>query len=72
MRHDDIDQDMRNLAFDLFYWFSRFEFVLTTAGWNVKPGRPQLGARKWLLNGKEGSMEIAATRSISAILPFNR
>lgn len=28
MRHDDIDQDMRNLAFNFFYWFSRFEFAL--------------------------------------------
>ncbi|MBA4090236.1 MAG: hypothetical protein C0494_06550 [Sphingobium sp.] len=28
MRRDDIDQDLRNLAFDFFYWFSRFEFAL--------------------------------------------
>lgn len=28
MRHDEVDQDMRNLAFDFFYWFSRFEFAL--------------------------------------------
>lgn len=28
MRHGDTDQDMRNLAFDFFYWFSRFEFAL--------------------------------------------
>ena len=28
MRRNDIDQDTRNLAFDFFYWFSRFEFAL--------------------------------------------
>lgn len=28
MRREDIDLDMRNLAFDFFYWFSRFEFAL--------------------------------------------
>ena len=28
MRRGDIDQEMRNLAFDFFYWFSRFEFAL--------------------------------------------
>lgn len=28
MRHNDIEQDMRDLAFDFFYWFSRFEFAL--------------------------------------------
>lgn len=28
MRRDQIDQDLRDLAFDFFYWFSRFEFVL--------------------------------------------
>ncbi|WBQ17731.1 hypothetical protein [Sphingobium yanoikuyae] len=28
MRRDEIDQDLRALAFDFFYWFSRFEFAL--------------------------------------------
>jgi hypothetical protein len=28
MRLDEIDQDLRDLAFNFFYWFSRFEFVL--------------------------------------------
>lgn len=28
MRREDIDQDLRNPAFDFFYWFSRFEFAL--------------------------------------------
>jgi hypothetical protein len=28
MRHDDIPTDLRESAFELFYWFSRFEFAL--------------------------------------------
>jgi hypothetical protein len=28
MRLDEIDKDLRDLAFNFFYWFSRFEFVL--------------------------------------------
>lgn len=46
MRHDEITQDLRNLAFDFFYWFSRFEFALKDApylendkvGARAKPG----------------------------------
>jgi hypothetical protein len=33
MRHDEIDQGLRNLAFDFFYWFSRFEFALKERGY---------------------------------------
>jgi hypothetical protein len=28
MRQSEVDQDMRDLAFQFFYWFSRFEFAL--------------------------------------------
>ncbi|EPA8366055.1 hypothetical protein ACQ676_001547 [Vibrio fluvialis] len=28
MRKEDIQSDLKNLAFDFFYWFSRFEFAL--------------------------------------------
>jgi hypothetical protein len=31
MRHNDISDDLRRLAFDFFYWFSRFEFALKEA-----------------------------------------
>ncbi|MGE5501170.1 MAG: hypothetical protein ACM3W4_04515 [Ignavibacteriales bacterium] len=32
MRHDDVPDDLKRLAFDFFYWFSRFEFALKEAG----------------------------------------
>lgn len=33
MRHDQIPDDLKRLAFDFFYWFSRFEFALKEAGY---------------------------------------
>ena len=33
MRHDDIPKDVREQAFDFFYWFSRFEFALKERGY---------------------------------------
>lgn len=46
MRQDEISQELRDLAFDFFYWFSRFEFALKEApyleddkvGARAKPG----------------------------------
>jgi len=32
MRHDDIPDELKRLAFDFFYWFSRFEFALKEGG----------------------------------------
>lgn len=31
MRNDDIPDDLKRVAFDFFYWFSRFEFALKEA-----------------------------------------
>lgn len=31
MRQDEISRELRDLAFDFFYWFSRFEFALKEA-----------------------------------------
>lgn len=40
MRREDISTDLRELAFDFFYWFSRFEFALKENGFlrNEVPG----------------------------------
>jgi hypothetical protein len=35
VRHDDVAADLRELAFDFFYWFSRFEFALKENGYLV-------------------------------------
>lgn len=42
MRHDQIPDDLKPLAFEFFYWFSRFEFALK-ANWYLKS--EQEGAR---------------------------
>lgn len=33
MQHDNIPDDLRTLAFDFFFWFSRFEFALKECGY---------------------------------------
>lgn len=33
MRRDEVSPDLRELAFDFFYWFSRFEFALKENGY---------------------------------------
>lgn len=40
MRLEDIDDDLRDRAFEFFYWFSRFEFALKENGFlrNRAPG----------------------------------
>tara|TARA_R110000772_G_scaffold207017_1_gene317586 strand:- start:5776 stop:6243 length:468 start_codon:yes stop_codon:yes gene_type:complete len=32
MTHEEVSDSLRSLAFDFFYWFSRFEFALKEAG----------------------------------------
>lgn len=54
MRHEDIDKNLSNLAFDFFYWFSRFEFSLKEngylknhiAGTTAEPGWDEF-VKKW-------------------------
>ncbi|MEE4452053.1 hypothetical protein [Novosphingobium resinovorum] len=31
MRHDEVKEDLRRLAFEFFFWFSRFEYALKDA-----------------------------------------
>lgn len=33
MQHDKIPDELRTLAFEFFYWFSRFEFALKECGY---------------------------------------
>lgn len=33
MRHDKIEEDLRPLVFEFFFWFSRFESALKENGW---------------------------------------
>jgi len=57
MRKENIDSDLSGLAFDFFYWFSRFEFALKEnqylkshkPGSNADPGWGEY-VMKWQLN----------------------
>lgn len=46
LRKDDIAGELTQLAFDYFYWFSRFEFCLKENGFlrNKEPGAIQVSA----------------------------
>ncbi|WP_286799236.1 hypothetical protein [Pandoraea sp. 64-18] len=46
IHRDDIDDVMKNLAFDFFYRFSRFEFALKENG-KVKAGRRGVAEPDW-------------------------
>lgn len=43
MRRDDIPSSLTNLAFEFFYWFSRFEFALKENGY-LRSNRPGVNA----------------------------
>jgi hypothetical protein len=44
MRHEDIAEPLRTLAFDFFFFFSRFEFALKEAGY-LKSDKPEAAAQ---------------------------
>lgn len=44
MRHEDIPDPLRSLAFDFFFYFSRFEFALKAAG-HLKSDEPGAAAQ---------------------------
>ena len=72
MRHDDITDDLKGLAFDFFYWFSRFEFALKEA-WFLRSKKVDAPAEAdW--NGfiekyRDGYQPTIAARSLMAARP---
>lgn len=47
MRRADIEPDLRDLAFDFFYWFSRFEFALKERGYLVISSKSNQATPNW-------------------------
>lgn len=62
IRHDNIDADLQALAFDFFYWFSRFEFALKEAGHLRcrKPGSPAEPCWKTFVERHEADYRLSA------------
>lgn len=48
MHRDQIEDELKGLAFDFFYWFSRFEFALKENG-QVSPGPRNVAQADWRL-----------------------
>lgn len=71
MRKEDIEDELKELAFDFFYWFSRFEFALkenkflnrTKAGDYAEPG--------WDLFVKEHEAVFQLTDQTNKLLELN-
>lgn len=46
IHRDQIDEELKNLSFDFFYWFSRFEFALKENG-RIKVGPSNIAQADW-------------------------
>lgn len=46
IHRDDIDEKLKNLAFEFFYWFSRFEFALKENG-QIHAGHRDVAQADW-------------------------
>jgi len=47
MRHEEVNQELRSVVFDYFYWFSRFEFALKENGY-LKKGPRSIAQADWV------------------------
>lgn len=70
MQHEEVDEDLRPLVFEFFFWFSRFESALKESGWLQSkavgaPARPD-----WqgfvLACAKNYSPSVAARQLVAA------
>ncbi|MGK0546664.1 hypothetical protein ACSEE7_14285 [Halomonas cupida] len=71
MRREEISEDIKELAFDFFYWFSRFEFSLKEnkilksrrVGANAEPG--------WCFFAREYAESFQASEASRRLLELN-
>jgi sulfur relay (sulfurtransferase) DsrC/TusE family protein len=71
MRRSDIPDDLKRLAFDFFYWFSRFEFALKEGRYlkSEKPGaKAEAGWEKFVAKFQE---EYQLTPAAKALIKAN-
>lgn len=72
MRKEDINNELKDLTFDFFYWFSRFEFALKEnkclkrdgVGVNAEPGWD-----KFIDQNKQAFQHTDETRSLLVLNP---
>jgi hypothetical protein len=71
MQHDKIPNDVQTLAFELFYWFSRFEFALKAADYlkSHTPGRR--AEPNWPRFVTDWQEKYCLTSAASALLEAN-
>jgi hypothetical protein len=67
MRHDDISDELRGLAFEFFYWFSRFEFALKECGYlrnTTRGAKAEPGWRSFIDRWKDEYQPTAAAEAL--------
>ncbi|AGM36360.1 MULTISPECIES: hypothetical protein [Idiomarina] len=47
MRKEDINNELKDIAFDFFYWFSRFEFALKRNKFLKRDGAGDIAEPGW-------------------------
>jgi len=75
MRHEEVDEDLRPLVFEFFFWFSRFESALKESGWLQSkavgaPARPDW--QGFVLACAENYSPSVAARQLVAANPLKQ
>ncbi|MBO6850092.1 MAG: hypothetical protein JJ867_06400 [Marinobacter sp.] len=72
MRKEDINNELKDLTFDFFYWFSRFEFALKENKYLKRDGigdNAEPGWCKFVDQHKQAFQHTDETRSLLALNP---
>nr|WP_295712575.1 hypothetical protein [uncultured Halomonas sp.] len=72
MRKEDINNELKDLTFDFFYWFSRFEFALKESKYLKRDGigdNAEPGWFKFIDQHKQAFQHTDETRNLLALNP---
>lgn len=68
MRKEDISAELTDLAFDFFYWFSRFEFCLKENGYLVRDQPGAVAEPDWRSFAKSKSRDYSVSDEAKKLL----
>lgn len=71
MRREEVDNELKELAFEFLYFFSRFEYALKANGYLKKEGAGQPAEVSWQKLRARWEAEYVLTDAASALLAAN-
>lgn len=71
VRRNEINDDLKELAFDFLYFFARFEFALKANGYLKKPGSGQPAEAGWKLFIERWEENYRITEAAEALIAAN-